>query len=77
MWLYQTKVGMFWIRFSPQGGGRYLLGIDDSVLGVYHSPEAASDDVYMRRTGWPPWDSLSSSQKPSDLTEWTRRDCRV
>jgi len=77
MWLYETDVGVFWIRFSPRGRGRFLLGIGDEELGAYLSPEAAVDDVYLQKSGWPEWDLHPQSRKPEDLSQWTRRDCRA
>jgi hypothetical protein len=75
MWLRETEAGTFWIRFVPRGRGMFLLGIDDHELGSYFSPEAAVDDVYMQKTGWPSWDSARSVYKPADISEWKRIDC--
>lgn len=76
MWIFDTeKAGVFWIRFDPRGGGRFLLGVDDEELNLYYSPEAAADDVFMQATGWPAWDSLEPPKKPESLDDWVRRDC--
>ncbi len=77
MWTYQTEIGVLWIRFDPRTRTRFLLGIDDEPLGWYYSPEAAADDVFLQKTGWSEWDSLSSPVKPKDLTDWVRMDCRA
>jgi len=67
---------MFWIAPQPDGSGRYWLGIDDKVLGSYHSPIAAADDVYCQATGWYKWDSLEPITSPTDLSEWTKEHPR-
>ncbi|HQN18920.1 MAG TPA: hypothetical protein PKV86_07270 [Syntrophobacteraceae bacterium] len=77
MWTYQTEIGVLCIRFDPRTRTRFLLGIDDEPLGWYYSPEAAADDVFLQKTGWSEWDSLSSPVKPKDLTDWVRMDCQA
>ncbi len=68
MWLYKTFTGTFYIRKQPDK--RWGLWVDDELLGSYHSPGAAADDVYTQRTGYHAWDSLSPVSKPCDLSEW-------
>ena len=75
MWHYRTSSGVFWIRFSPQGRGTFLLGMDDEELGAYFSPEAAADDVFMQKTGWEPWDCSEQPDRPVSISEWQREDC--
>jgi hypothetical protein len=70
VWIYRAQAGLFWIRPQPDAPGRFWLGIDDTVLGSYHAPQAAADDVYTQSTGCPAWDSLPSVTEPSDLSEW-------
>lgn len=76
MWYYKTPVCTFWIRFDPPGRGGFLLGADDVELARYFSPEAAADDVFLCRTGFPPWDASDPADRPDSLTDWTRIDCR-
>lgn len=76
MWYYRTAVCTFWIRFVPQGGGRFLLGADEEELALYSSPEGAADDVSLRRTGREAWDLSDPDEGPFDLGNWTRIDCR-
>ena len=75
MWIHETAAGTFWIRFVPRGRGVFILGIDEVELGTYFSPETAADDVYMRRTGFEPWDLSAKTDRPTDLEEWTCMDC--
>lgn len=75
MWRHETEVGVFRIRFDPLSGGRFILGIGAEDLGAYYSPEAAADDVFLQKTGWPAWDDLSSPSRPEDLSHWSRVDC--
>lgn len=75
MWYSQTRAGIFWIRFVPQGRGVFVLGTGHRELGTYLSPEAAADDVYLRRTGLPEWDAAQHADAPADLSEWIRLDC--
>ena len=78
MWIFETdEAGIFWIRFNPAGGGKFVLGVDGEVLNSYYSPDAASDDVFMQTTGWPAWDLLESPRRPEGLDDWVRRDCRA
>ncbi len=69
--LFRSPVGVFVIR---EKAGRWQLWIDDGLLGSYHSPEAAADDVRAHVTGWPEWDERRASpHDPADLSEWERR----
>lgn len=67
-----TAVGTFWIR--PHDFGRWGLFIEKDgeteLLGSYHSPEAAADDVYTQHTGWDTWDIPIRHDAPVDLGEW-------
>ena len=75
MWICKTEQGVFWIRFSPQGRGVFVLGIEGTELGAYASPEAAADDVYHQETGFSEWDSASGVHRPADISDWKRLDC--
>jgi hypothetical protein len=48
------------------------LWCGDEVLGSYHRPEAAADDVSHGVTGYLDLDRLLESRAPSDLSEWER-----
>jgi hypothetical protein len=73
MWYhYKSLVGTFWICPEPNNPSRYLLGIDDTALGSYHSSEAAADDVYTQSTGWSDWDMLDPVVEPTDLSKWEK-----
>lgn len=67
---FVSKVGVFTIR--PQRDGFWSLWIGSNVLGEYHSPEAAADDVCMQNTGCFEWDDseLDLLNIPTDLNEW-------
>ena len=75
MWFYETDTGVFWIRFDPCDMRGFVLGIGEEVLGSYYSPEAAVDDVYMQKSGFPEWDDNPDAVRPPDLSGWVRRDC--
>ena len=67
---YRSPIGAFLIK--PQTGGRWGLWLKDDLLGSYHSPMAASDDVYMQATGDAEWDLMEGLDIPTDLSEWQR-----
>ena len=72
MFYYNSPVGTFWIK--PRPDGRFALEINNDILGFYHSPVAAADDVYVHVTGYYPWDSLDGTvDGPTDIHEWNRR----
>lgn len=68
MWLFRSKVGTF--KIALHNNGRFGLWIGDELLGSYHSPHAAADDVYMYATGHWPWDQQMMVLEPCDLGEW-------
>jgi hypothetical protein len=72
VYYYRSSVGTFWIRPEPGSPSQVQLGVGDEVLGCYHSPEAAADDVYTQHTGYYAWDSLPSVTDPTDLSEWQK-----
>lgn len=71
MWWYKTEVGIF--KIIKNKFGYYDLWIDDEILGSYHSPWSAADDVYLQSTGHYEWDDLDPVTDPTDLSEWNRR----
>ncbi len=77
MWVCETEVGIFYIRFDPRTRTRFLLEIGDEPLGWYFSPEAAADVVFLQETGWPQWDSRADITRPRDLAAWVRMDCQA
>ncbi len=77
MWICQTEVGLFWIRFDPRTRTRFLLGIGEGPLGWYFSPEAAADVVFLQDTGWAEWDSRPGVTRPRELADWIRVDCQA
>jgi hypothetical protein len=68
---YRTSVGTFWIRPQPGHSGRVELGVDQQLLGSYHSAAAAADDMRGHHTGWSDWDALTNAPAPCDLSEWS------
>jgi hypothetical protein len=72
VYYYRSRVGTFWIRPQSSNPGRVQLGVGDEILGSYHSPQAAADDVYTQHTGFDAWDSLPSVTEPTDLSEWQK-----
>jgi len=72
MWYYKTEVGTFLIYRNPNDPARFLLKIENEILGSYLTPEMAADDVYMQATGWYEWDTLPNVSGPTDLSEWHR-----
>jgi hypothetical protein len=71
MWIYRSKIGTF--KIIPNRKGRFDLWFDEDVLGSYHSPQMAADDVYTQSTGCFEWDSLDPVMEPADLSEWEYR----
>jgi len=70
VFIFRNPAGLFSIR--PQQG-RWGLWIGDELLGSYHRPEAAADDVYTQHTGWDAWDDKEpDGSEPTDLSEWQR-----
>ena len=68
MYRYKSKVGTFTIRTTTNGYGLFFNG---DLLGVYHSPVAAADEVFTHTTGEDSWDELDGNvNPPTDLSEW-------
>ena len=65
---YKTDLGILWIHLHLPGV--YELRLDHKLLGAYHSPEAAANDVARRNTGCTAWDEQVSVEKPTSLSEW-------
>ena len=65
---YRSPIGHF--RVEPQDDGRWALWFKEEILGSYHSPVAAADDVYTQSTGDYDWDSLRGADIPTDIYEW-------
>lgn len=68
----ETKAGVFWIAAHPGNPGRCTLGVDDMVLGTFHRPETAADDVYRQAAGWLERDEGSEAAFPRELGAWTK-----
>jgi hypothetical protein len=68
VWVYKSKRGSFSIRRLQNG--RFGLYVGDEMLGSYHTPEAAADDVFMCVTGHDPWDNQLTVDYPADLGDW-------
>lgn len=68
MFFYDSPLGVFTIR---QEAGRFVLCLDDEILGRYASPNAAANDVYMQCTGSFAWDGcLLLPDAPTGLDDW-------
>lgn len=71
---YKALVGTFIIK--PQSNDRWGLWLNDDLLGSYHSPIAAADDVYTQSTGDFDWDTYNIFDTdilvdiPTDIYEW-------
>ena len=71
MWFkYDSSLGE--MAIAPRDDGRWNLWIDGVVMGSYHSPHAAADDVYTQSTGHDAWDMGPTPDAPCDLSEWTQ-----
>lgn len=70
VFVFRSAYGMFVIK--PHNG-RWGLWCGDELLGSYHRPEAAADDVYTQHTGCDGWDDKEpDGTEPMDLSEWER-----
>ncbi len=67
---YRTPVGMLWIARDPHNHAQVWLGIDETPLAPYATPEAAAQAVRGHRSGWHPLDTLHHSHLPQALAEW-------
>jgi len=65
---YQSPMGLFLIKAQPNA--RWGLWFKDELLGSYHTPVAAVDDVYTQATGEYDWDTLEGVDIPTDVYEW-------
>lgn len=73
MYFYKSPVGVFWIR--PTTDRRFVLGFGHEIIGVYYTPVAAADDVYVHVTGCTEWDMLDGKvDGPTDLSEWDKSE---
>ncbi len=70
---FESAAGLFSIRPTTNQPVRYALRLGDELLGSYHSPRSAADDVYVQSTGSIKWDGLRGVDMPTDLSEWERR----
>lgn len=70
MWHLRTKQGTFWVIEAPSSN-KYLLGVDNSELGIYDDADAAAKDVRNQATGHFPWDCQSRVQAPELVASWT------
>ena len=68
-WVYRTPRGQ--VSIVPTPDGRYLAMFEDEVLGSYHSPASALDDLVGGHTVTPSigieTDELGL---PEELSEW-------
>jgi len=67
---YPSPVGVLWIARDPHDHAQVWLGIDETPLGPYSSPEAAAEAVRAHRSGWHPLDELHHSHRPETLSAW-------
>lgn len=69
---YKTQHGV--IKLWPQPNRRYQVVYNEEILGSYHSPEAAANDVSGGHT-FSPSNSVDFEELgvPSDLTEWQKK----
>ncbi len=68
MWTFKTRYGT--LKIMQLRNGRFGLYMNDEMLGSYHSPHAAADDVHMCSTGCWEWDQQLTVVSPCDLSEW-------
>jgi hypothetical protein len=67
---FKASVGNFQIK-QQSSSERWGLYLGDELLGTYHSPQAAADDVFMQATGDYSWDTIRPTVRhPQDLSEW-------
>lgn len=70
VFVFRSPFGLFIIK--PHNN-RWGLWCGDDLLGSYHRPEAAADDVYMQATGHYDWDGKKTDgTEPMDLSDWER-----
>ena len=68
MFYYDSPIGLFTIQLED---GRYVLRLEEEILGRYHAPHAAADDVYTQHVGLELWDSLPlPADTPTGIAEW-------
>ena len=67
---YKTRFGTFIIKPLLDSPERVGLWMDDELLGTYHSPRSAADDVYTQHSNHDGWDAQPPVIEPADLTEW-------
>jgi predicted Zn-ribbon and HTH transcriptional regulator len=67
MWFFKTENGTFCIRYLREG---YGLFIDEDYLTWQKDAEAVAKLVFDQRTGYSPWDSMITADRPKDLGEW-------
>lgn len=67
---YRSPVGVLWIARDPHHQAQVWLGMNETPLGSYSSPEAAAEAVRASRSGWHPLDELHHSHRPHALAEW-------
>lgn len=70
MWHYLTKLGTFWIAEGDNKEEKYVLGLNDETLGVYHRVDDVILDIKAHSTGNLEWDSDTRLKIPTDLTMW-------
>ncbi|WP_051650012.1 hypothetical protein [Selenomonas sp. AB3002] len=68
MFFYDSPAGLFTIQLED---GRYTLRLNGEILGRYHAPHAAADDVYTQHTGESTWDNIPLPiDTPTGIDEW-------
>jgi len=67
MWLYDTTVGTFCIRYMREGYGLFLNGVH---LNWQKDAKSVAELVRQGKTGHAPWDTLEGVRRPGDLSEW-------
>ena len=73
VWVYESPVGVFVIRYSPSKR-KYETIFNDDCVAEYDDPAACADDVRAQVTGVDEWDNFvfRRGNPPSDLSEWRR-----
>ncbi len=70
LFYYDSPAGLFTIQYDFDDNS-YILRLDDEILGFYHTPIAAADDVYCQHVGLTKWDnSPLPLDVPTGIDEW-------
>ena len=70
LWVFKSRAGTF--KISQLSSGRTGLWVDNELLGSYHSPHSAAQEVFECTTGHEPWDENIEVDFPSELDDWRK-----